>query len=81
MREPLTGLIVRLAFTVRGRNVAQDTETVNTYMLAYRPRSRTKDLPDPLPQVPLAELDLDRLVWDQEYRDEMRCYLQGDTSA
>ncbi len=81
MREPLRGPIVRLAFTVRGRNVAQDTEAVNTYMLAYRPSSRMQDLPDPLPHIPLAELDLDRLVWDQEYRDEMRFHLKGDSGV
>ena len=54
---------------------------MNDYTLAYRPSSRMQDLPDPLPHIPLAELDLDRLVWDQEYRDEMRFHLKGDSGV
>ena len=76
MHEPLSGPIVPLAFTVRERNVAQDTEAVNDHTLAYRPSNPSRDLPEPPPRSPQAELDLDRLIWDQEYRDEMRSHLK-----
>lgn len=39
----------------------------------------TYSMADRAPMAPARELDLDRVVWDPEYRDEVRAFLRGET--
>ncbi len=38
---------------------------------------RTAPRPEPRPPAAARKIDLDRLVWDQEYREEVRLYLKS----
>ncbi len=38
---------------------------------------RAAPQPEPQPSAAVRRIDLDRLVWDQEYREEVRFYLKS----
>ena len=46
---------------------------------AWDRSTRALQQPEPAPASYAADIDLERLVWDQEYRDEVRAYLSNNS--